>query len=187
LLTTSGRDRGDPPNELHYYTVAGAEFFSGADRALGGDRSGHPLGHAVEVGAPASVVAFIGRAPDDLAARAVWRRAAAAIESFRLRWGQELSEVGTPRLRATELGEARENLASSGGALGPVELRRVVDRADALALVRTARQRLGLDRDREPLLRPATLGPSFEARPKTPERGPELGLEVEKEGTGLSR
>ena len=187
LLSGSGRIGGHHSDELHYYTVAGAELFTGPDRALVGERTGRPLSHAVEVAAPPSVVALIGRAPDDVAALAVWRRAAAAIEGFRLRWSQELSEEGTPRARAAELGEAREGLASSSGPLGPVELRRVVDRADALALVRTARERLGLDRDREPLLRVARLGPSFDIRPQTLEPGPDPGLEVGRQGIGLSR
>jgi hypothetical protein len=187
FVSAPGPDRGHRSNELHYYTVAGAELFRGADRTLAGDRPGQPLSNAVEVAAPPSVMALIGPAPDDPSARAVWRRAAAAIEGFRLRWGQELSDVATPRPRAAEPGEARENPASSSVAHGPDDLRRVVDRADALALVRTARQRLGIDRDREPPLRAATLGSSLERRPQTLEPGRELGLDVEREGAGLSR
>jgi hypothetical protein len=186
LVSVGGRDRRHRSSELHYYTVAGAELF-GVDRTLAGDRAGRPLGHAVEVAAPSSVVALIGRAPDDVATRAVWRRAAAAIEGFRLRWGRELSESGTPRPRAAELEEARDNLALSSGAHGPDELRRVVDRADALALVRTARQRLGLDGDRELPLGAATLESGFEGRLQRLGSGRKLGFEVHREGTGLSR
>jgi hypothetical protein len=53
--------------------------------------------------------------------------------------------------------------------------------------VRTARQRLGLDRDRDPLLRAATLGSSFEGRSERFEPRQEIRLEVEREGIGLSR
>jgi conjugative relaxase-like TrwC/TraI family protein len=118
--------------ELQYHVVAGAELFRSADRAVERDQV---LGAAAEVATPAGVVALIGQPPDGLAARAVWRRTAATIESYRVRFGQELSGGGDQD-----------------------DLRRTVDRAEALAAVRATRHRLGLDQVREPSLSRAREG-----------------------------
>ena len=110
------------------------------------------LGAAAEVVAPPGVVGLIGEPPDEVAARAVWRRAAATIEGYHLRWGEEL-----PGPRGKEAREVSVSGAGPGGG-GPDDLRRAVDRADALAAVRATRHRMGLDQGREPSLSRAREG-----------------------------
>lgn len=143
LAILPGGTRGEPAPEVRYHVVAGAEVFPSAGRPVERDRV---LGAAAEVATPPGVVALIGQPPDEVAGRAVWRRAAATIEGYRERFGQELSGPAGNAGR-----ESREPEARPGGG-GPDDLRRAVERADALAAVRAARHRLGLEQGREPSL-----------------------------------
>ncbi|MBO0886335.1 MAG: hypothetical protein J2O38_02990, partial [Acidimicrobiales bacterium] len=148
LSIPPGGAPGRAARELHYHVVAGAGLFFSAGRAVERDLM---LGAAAEVATPPGVVALIGQPSDEVAARAVWRRAAAVIEGYRSRWGHELSARGGNGARSREL-EAGPGASSSD------DLRRAADRAEALAAVRVTRHRLGLDQGREPSLSLAKEG-----------------------------